>query len=483
MSRVVVIGGGISGLSCARLIQDKAPGTEVVVLEASKRSGGTIRSGRDGGFLWEAGPSGFLNRDPSTLAIAERVGLADEIICGDEQVRRRYILSDGRLRRFPDSPRTFMTSDLLSVRARARVLMEPAVAPAPAGADETVGQFARRRLGREAAELLVDPVVSGIYAGDPDRLSVQAAVPHLAGLDGNGKSLIRGLLQTRRRPDTPSSAPSGIGRSRYVSFRGGIGQLTDALARSLGPSLHHNSPVTRVRRDKDQWRVEIGGRNPTELLADVVVSAAPGPAARGYLGGLHPRLDEVCGHVPYAPVTMVALGYREADIPNPLAGFGYLVPSREGGNILGVLWSTSIFPGQRGDRGKVLLQAVLGGARNTHICQLDDQDLVHQVQVQLRQALGIAAAPITRQVHRHNLGIPQYQVGHKRRLQRAEAALLSLPGLLITGNAFRGVGINTCTAEAGRVSDAVASYLGALPAAGLGDKLPQIHAERPGYPG
>ncbi len=457
--RVVVIGGGISGLASAREALDRVPHAELTVLEAGGQVGGCIQSDSVNGFLCEAGPSGFLNRDPSTVALAERLGLGDEIIAGCEAVRRRYILSGGRLRRFPDSPREFITSDLLSVRARLRVMLEPALPPRRDGVEETVAQFARRRLGREAADLLIDPVVSGIYAGDPNRLSASAAVPNLVALDGNGRSLIRALIHSRqRRPERPGAAPSAMSRHRYVSLRGGIGQLVRALERSLRPNIRLRSPVRSVRRVGDEWRIVVDGPQATELVADVVVSAAPAPAAGKYLKGLHPHLDELCTSVPYTPVAMVCLGYREADVPNPLHGFGYLVPSREPGRILGVLWSTSIFPGHRASDGRVLLQAILGGARSPGICEEDDESLVTSVRVQLNRALAISTTPIFRQTYRHQLGLPQYELGHGRRVQQADAGLLRLPGLLLSGNAFRGVGINACTAEAVRVGDAVAAY-------------------------
>ncbi len=462
MSRIVVIGGGISGLSCARSIADRAAGVEVLVLEASGRTGGSIRSERSGGFLWEGGPSGFLNRDPSTIALAERVGLGDEIICGREQVRRRFILHRGALRRFPDSGRSFFASDLLSLRARARVSLEPFIG-ARWGAEEdvSVAALARRRLGAEAASLLVEPVIGGIYAGDPDQLSLQAALPHLARLEAEGKSLILAMMRARRQPPTePHAAPPAIGRRRYVSFRTGIGQLVDALTASLGPIVRYESPVVSVRQERAGWQVTTGGPEPIEVHADVVVSAAPAPAALGYLGALEPAIADACAAVAYAPVAMVALGYREADVPHPLDGFGYLVPRSEPGDVLGVLWSTSIFGGHRGRDGKVLLQGILGGARNPGVCRDDDASLVLRVQKQLRTAMGIAAGPLKVWVRRHHLGIPQYQVGHARRVARAEAALLRFPGLLLTGNAFRGVGINACTADAQRIADGVAAYVG-----------------------
>jgi oxygen-dependent protoporphyrinogen oxidase len=461
MSRVVIIGGGISGLACARLVANHAPNSKITLLEARERTGGNIQSRRIDGFLCETGPSGFLNRHPSTLALADSVGMGDEIISGCEQMRRRYILSGGRLRRFPDSPATFITTDLLSFRARARVLLEPAIPPGNLN-DETVGQYARRRLGREAAELLVDPVISGIYAGDADRLSLKAVAPQLAKLDGGAQSLLMSLIQARAQIKTPSAAPSTVGRRRYVSFRNGLGQLTDALTASLGPIIEYESPAVAVRPNTHGWVVAVGGRNPREINADVVVSAAPAPAAMNYLDRLDPEISAVLSAVPYAPVAVVALGYREADIPHPLTGFGYLVPRREGGQVLGVLWNTSIFPGHRSGSGKTLLQAVLGGARNPNICQADDESLIRSARVQLKQAMDIGVPPIMAQVYRHPLGIPQYEVGHLRRVAYCESALLRHPGLFITGNALRGIGINACTADAEQISDAVASYVGAL---------------------
>jgi oxygen-dependent protoporphyrinogen oxidase len=464
MSSVIVIGGGISGLATARWIADHHPNAQLTILEASERLGGCIRTAQQGGFVCELGPSGFLNKHPSTIALAERVGLGGQIVTGCERMRRRFILSRGRLRRFPDSPQTFLTSDLLSLRARVRLMMEPVIPCLPQRGEETVAQFARRRLGKEAAELLVDPVISGIYAGDPNRLSVQATLPELAGMEGNGRSLLQAFTQSRQQHASESSAsPSAVGRRRYVSFQGGLGQLIDALAGSMSPEVvRHDSPVEAVHRDGTQWRVLVGGDAPSELSADVVVSAAPAPAANGYLGHLHDDLAAVCSTVPYAPVAMVALGYREADIPHPLDGFGYLVPSVEGGSVLGVLWSSSIFPGHRCSSGQVLIQAVLGGVRDRTVCDQDDETLLRTARVQLRRTIGVASKPLFSRIHRHRGGIPQYEIGHLRRVARAEAALLNYPGLFLTGNAFRGIGINACTADGARVGSAAVSYLDAL---------------------
>jgi len=319
-------------------------------------------------------------------------------------------------------------------------------------------------LGQEAADLLVDPVISGIYAGDPKRLSVRATLPELVRLEGKGQSILTALIQSRNQHGSESSAsPSAVGRRRYVSFRGGLGQLVDELGRSLGDEIiRHDSPVVHVERQGSGWKVQVGGGNARTLQCDVLVSAAPAPAASQFLGHLHEDIAKTCDAVPYAPVTMVALGYREVDIPHPLHGFGYLVPSVEGGSVLGVLWSTSIFPGHRSSQGKVLIQAVLGGVRDPRVGDHDDETLLRIARLQLRQTMGVRAAPHCVRIHRHRLGIPQYELGHGKRVSRMEASLLGLPGLFLTGNAYRGIGINACTADSVRIGNAVVSYLNAL---------------------
>jgi oxygen-dependent protoporphyrinogen oxidase len=458
MQRVVVVGGGIAGLAVARNILDRVPGVELLLCEASSAVGGPIRTHRINGFVAEAGPGGFLNRHPATLRLAARVGLADEVITGCERMRRRFIFSRGRLRRFPDSLATFLQSDLLSLRARVRMLLEPAIPPTPKGRDVTVGEFARRRLGGEAAELLIDPVVSGIYAGDPDRLSLKAALPELALLEARGQSILTALIDSRRgRPGAASPAPPAVGVSRYVSFRRGMAQFVEAIARSLPPgSIQTATPVERVERNGSTWRVHTS-RGPVD--ASIVVSAAPAKDARGYLGGLHSALDRALGGVPHVPVATVSLGFREADVPHPLDGFGHLVPSRERGSVLGVLWASSIFPGAHSPDERALLRVILGGRRDPGVCELDDATLVARARVHLARAIGITSEPVLALCDRHPTGMPQYEVGHAQRLAEADRALLSLPGLFLAGSSFRGLGVNLLTAHAERLADDVQSYL------------------------
>ena len=425
-------------------------------MEAGRRVGGPIRSARVQGYLCEDGPTGFLNRDPSTLALARRVGLESAVVCANEGLRRRFILKDGELCRFPDSPRNFFASALLSVRARVRALAEPMVPPAPQGLEETVAQFGRRRFGKEAAGLLIDPMVTGIYAGDPTRLSAPAALPQLCHLDRAGKSVLASLLRSRQRLKGTSNA--AVTRQKMVSFHEGLGQLVEATAASLGERVRLHSPVTALHRDGERWRVQVGGpKSPGELLADVVVSAAPARAAGRYLQPVAPEAAEACAAIPYAPIATVLLGYLEAEVPHPLDGFGYLVAGNEPTPVLGVYWSTSMFEG-RAPAGKVALHAILGGARHPHINEASDNHLLDLTAAHLRRVLGIEAAPVFTRITRHRLGLPQYETGHQSRVATIAAA--EQGGLFITGNAYRGVGINASTADAERTAARVAAHLG-----------------------
>jgi oxygen-dependent protoporphyrinogen oxidase len=464
LAKVAVIGGGISGLACAREILDRLPGEDLVLLESSGQLGGHIASVRDAGWVLESGPNAFLNKHPSTLQLVSRLGLDSELVTANEAVRRRYIYKDGRLRRFPDSMSSFLLSDLLSFRSRTRVLAEPLIPPVSGRREESVAEFARRRLGREAANSLLDPVVAGIYAGDPERLSAEAALPQLVGAERAGKSLLEALLRSREKSPSQGHgvSPSGVGMRRMVSFRRGMGCLIEALEQSLSQQIRRNSPVQSVSREGSKWRVEVGGDVPESMLVDVVVSAMPAPAAKIALGGLSFNLKQSLGGVPTAPVSVVALGYREMDVPHPMNGFGYLVPSSEKSNVLGVMWSSSMFPGVRAPAGHVLFRVFLGGMRDTHVCERDDADLFLRAREHLQWSMGIHAKPTVLTLVRHWVGIPQYELGHKRRLEQAEKALFDLPGLFLAGNAFHGVGVNPCTARAELVADQAISYLKAL---------------------
>ena len=454
MLHVVVIGGGIAGLTVGhRLVRDARDRTiEVTVLEASDRPGGTIRSTRLGGYLCEHGPQGLLDNAPDTLDIIRELGL--EAVASTPGSRRRYLYRSGRLREVPGSPLSALTSDVISWRGKLRLAAEPLIR-ARAGEDETIHAFAARRLGREAAQTLVDPMVSGIYAGDAGRLSMRAAFPAIWELERDHGSLVRGMLARRRRLQTSTARPTPR-FGRLMSFADGIEALPRALAGSLGGRVQTRSTATGLRRaaggagsSDGTWRVSL--ESGVEIEADHVVIAGHPTIAAGLTTPFDPELGALLGGIPSAPVAVVAVGYPRAAITHSLEGFGFLVPRSEGLRTLGVLWESSIFPG-RAPADHVLLRVMIGGAHDPDAVRQDNDGLLALARGDLHRTLAVSAPPDFTHVVRHATGIPQCTVGHTARMVRIDDRLGRWSGLHVTGWGYRGVSINHCISDAVQVA-------------------------------
>jgi protoporphyrinogen/coproporphyrinogen III oxidase len=446
---VVVVGGGIAGLTVAhRLTRDAGDrAIDVTVLEADDRPGGTIYSAHVDGYLCEHGPQAILDNSPDTLTLIRELGL--KTVASTPASRRRYLFRGGRLRELSSSPLSALTSDVLSWKGKLRLAAEPLIRPT-AAEDEAIAAFAARRVGREAAQALVDPMVSGIYAGDAAQLSMRAAFPAIWQLERDHGSLLRGMLarRGRRRNSTASSAPR---LGRLVSFADGIEALPAALARSLGARVRIRSRVTGLERiaasrgrSDGPWRVSIGSGG--DLDADHVVISGHPAIASGLTRGFDPELGALLDAIPSAPVAVIALGYTRSGILHRLDGYGFLVPRSEGLRTLGVLWESSIFPA-RAPLEHVLLRVMIGGAHDPGAVALDDDTLLAIARDDLERALGISASPALTYVVRHPTGIPQCTLGHPARMARLEAALARWPGLHLTGWGYRGVSINSCVSD------------------------------------
>lgn len=460
VERLVVVGGGISGLAAALHARDAARrlglDLAVTVLEAAGRPGGRMWSDREEGFVVEHGPNGFLDSKPDALELADRLNASDLLLRASPLASKRFICRRGRLRRLPESPPAFLASRLLSFRGKVRVLREPFAPPPPDG-DETLAAFARRRLGSEALDFLIDPMVSGVFAGDPERLSLRAAFPRIAELERDYGGLFKALWRLgRERRRARGSGPAGPGGT-LTSFRGGVRTLVETLAAALGDAMVLGAPVRRVERTASGYRV-LAGTPERDIPASAVVLACPAYEAARMCGDLAPSLAGELDAIPYAPVTVVATAYARADVPHPLDGFGFLVPGREGRPILGTLWDSSVF-GDRAPEGHVLLRTMVGGARRPDLAGMPDRDLLDAVRMQLRDFLGVRAEPTRVWIHRHDRGIPQYEVGHGDRLARMDAALRGLPGLFLCHNAYRGIALNDCAREARATAGAVVRFL------------------------
>jgi len=449
--RLVVVGGGITGLAAAHhaleLARERRIALELTLVEARERLGGTIATERAGGFLIEAGPDSFLSEKPWALALCRRLGLEDRLARTDDRYRKVFVWHAGRLHPLPDgwellAPTRlapFLSSRLFSWPGTLRMAFD-LVLPRGIADDESLGAFVRRRLGREALERVAQPLVAGIYTADPDDLSLTATMPRFAELEKQERSIILGLRRARRR--ALETGVSGARWSLFVTLKEGMEELVAALATRLQPgTVLLKQRVAGVERRGDRWRVATA--EGADLDADRVIVATESHAAARMLRYVDPTLATLLAEIPYASSATVTLGYRRADVPHPLDGFGFVVPRTEKRALLACTFSSVKYAG-RAPEGDVLLRAFVGGALNEAVLELDDAPLVMRARAELREALGITAAPALARVFRWPKAMPQYHVGHLARVETIERRAGALPGLDLAGGAYRGVGIADC---------------------------------------
>lgn len=466
MKKAIVIGGGISGLATAYLLREKACARgldlDVTLLEKENRTGGKIWSIKDEGYLCEWGPNGFLDSKPQTLELCADLGVADSLLRSNDDARKRFIYSEGMLHRLPENGVKFFRSKLISWPGKLRLAMEPFAPSPPAGGDESLAAFGRRRLGREALQKLIAPMVSGIFAGDPETMSLKSCFPRIAELERDYGGLVMAMVRLARKKRreraegkvvSSAAGPGGV----LTSFREGIQQLTDAVAGRLGcATVRTGQTVTGIcTGDSVPYRVKT---ETGEFDADLVIIAAPSYAAAEFLRDMDRGASTVLAEIPSASMTVVCFGYERDDIPHDLNGFGYLIPKEEGMNILGTLWDSSIFENRAPD-GYVLLRSMMGGACFPEYIQLTDEEVVRRVREDLKITMGITALPAFSRIFRHEKAIPQYTVGHSDRLRAIDEKLGHYPGLLVTGNSYRGIGLNDCVAAAVRAAEEGVRYL------------------------
>ncbi len=450
---VVIVGGGISGLATAHYLLQEGIHS-LLLLESAPHLGGKMRTRYVNEYIIEEGPNGFLDNKPHTLELVKELNLEGELYPASPLTSKRYIFVKGRLKPIPLSPPAFFLSPILSPWGKARLVMEYFVKPAPPDADETLTQFAVRRLGREALETLLDPMVAGVYAGNPDRVSLKSTFPTIHQLEQRYGGLIKGMLALKKEGKA-KGGPAGPG-GKLTSFKKGVSQLIEALGEELGEKASTQAQVVSVRRQKGRYILETT-QGPIKTKA--LVLATPAYGAANILATEAPALARELAEIPYAPISVVALAYREEDTHRfPPRGFGFLVPRKAGLSILGCLWDSSIFP-NRAPQGKVLMRAMVGGDRQPQLAMESPEKLVEMVRKDLAITMGISAPPILVQVFQHEKGIPQYVVGHSARLERIEGYLKELPGLFLNSNAYRGIGLNDCVSNSRETAQKVKEFL------------------------
>ncbi len=454
MERVAIIGGGISGLAIGwELVSLGLPPEDLVVFEADAQAGGNMKTERAGSFMVETGPNGFLDNSPPTLDLVNRLGIEDRLLVSNETSAIRYLFCRGKLRKLPTGPGGMLFSGMLSLRGRLRVFMEPFIKKG-GFKEESVFDFAARRIGKDAAATLVDAMVSGVFAGNARELELSAAFPKMAAMELEYGGLVRamiGLAKKRKNEaarnvaSSDGAGPAGPGGT-LTSFRDGFDEIVRELACRLGPSLRTGVRITALEKRAPYGYRLIDERGET-FFADAVVLAGPALASSKIVGRLDPALSSVLGMIPTAPITVVATAYKLKDVGRQPHGFGFLVPRGHGVRILGCLWTSSIWDGRAPDD-HVLLRTMVGGAHDPAAIEIDDRDLMDLVAGDLKKTMELTAKPAERWIFKHEKGIAQYTPGHTARVERIEKLLADHPGVFVSGSSYGGISVNHCIAEA-----------------------------------
>jgi protoporphyrinogen/coproporphyrinogen III oxidase len=452
MNPVVVAGAGISGLALA--FELRRLGVPVLVLESDGRAGGKIESDHRDGYLCERGPASYLDRSGAITALAKALGIDGRVAWAGDAAERRLVASGGRLHDTPRTAGEFARSRLLSWPAKLRAGLDLLLPRGPSahGKDESVAGFARRRLGAVAGERLLQPLVSGLYAGEPEKVSLPSAFPWVAAMERDRRSF---LLAMRRElaAGQSESAP------RLASFEGGLDQLTVALAKALGEDLRLHARVRTIARAPRGFQIAVEEQGSIlQLATDAVVIAVPAHVGCAVTSTLDETIADTLTQIPYVPVTLVHLGYPVTAFRHPLDAYGFFVPPSEPLQVLGGIFPSQFF-GHRAPAGFHLLSVRTGGARHPEAFTMPDAALVALADGELRRLVGLLAPPAFVHIVRHERALPQYTLGHMERVAALEAGEQRHPGLFFHGNAYHNAGVPELVSRSGKLADRVAAFV------------------------
>jgi len=456
MKPVVVAGAGISGLAFAFALRKRA--VPVIVLESEERAGGKIETDHRDGYLCERGPASFLDRSGDMAALARATGVETEWLSASDAAARRLVAAGGKLHDTPSTVSAFVRSGLLPWSAKLRAafdLVSPR-GPSAAGADESVAEFGRRRLGRLGGERLLEPLVSGLYAGNPEKVSLPSAFPWVAAMERERRSFLL-AMRAEMGKASRSQAP------RLASFNRGLDTLTSGLAGRLGEALRLGQRVRRIDKTAAGFSVGVEHRGEQGMLgASAVVLAIPAHVAGSLLASLDAKLAESLVAIPYVPVALVHLGYPVEAIPRPVDAYGFFVPPSEPLRVLGGVFPSQFFAA-RAPAGHHLFSVRMGGARDPGVLSLPDGDIAALADRELRGLLGLAAGPNFVHVVRHERALPQYTLGHMGRVAEIVAGEQRHPGLFFHGNAYHNAGVPELASRSEKLAARVAAFVGAAP--------------------
>jgi protoporphyrinogen/coproporphyrinogen III oxidase len=468
--RIVVVGGGIAGLAAAhRLVElnnENSPGLEVMLMEASSRLGGVIATERIGEFIVEAGPDSFITEKPWALRLCERLGLASHLLSTQAANQKIYVVHKGKLEALPEgffllAPTRlwpFVQTPLFSLGGKLRVAAEIFLPRGAKDEDESLGSFVRRRFGAEALHRVAQPLLGGIYAADPDRLSLSATMPRFKEMERARRSVILSMVSEQRRRDRSRQTGSGARWSLFVTLVGGMQELVDGIGSRLPEGCVRLS--TRIAgliwdMSKGRWQVTTGANESHEV--DGVILAVPSFQTAELLRGVASDAADDSKQITYASTATVSLAFRQTDFQRKLDSFGFVVPAIEQRKIMACTFSSLKYPG-RAPEGYVLVRAFVGGSLQPHLFQDDDVTIIENVRGELASLLGVTAEPFFTRLWRHPASMPQYVIGHGARVKRIETALDKFPTLALAGSAYHGVGISDCVRSGEEAAEKVVNH-------------------------
>jgi oxygen-dependent protoporphyrinogen oxidase len=466
--RVVVVGGGIAGLAAAhRLVElnkEKSLGLEVMLLEASSRLGGIIATERVDDFIVEAGPDSFITEKPWALRLCERLDLSSRLVSTQAAYQKIYVVHNGRLEPLPEgffllAPTRlwpFVQTPLFSWGGKLRMAAEIFLPRGAMDGDESLGAFVRRRFGAEALDRVAQPLVGGIYAADPDQLSLGATMPRFKEMERARRSIILSMASEQRGRARNRETGSGARWSLFVTLAGGMQELVEGIASRLAGCVRLNTPIIRLAQDPDKSLWRITTKENENFEAKGVILATPAFQSGAILN--HVAATGDLQQITYASTATVSLAYRKDDFPEQLDSFGFVVPAMESRKIMACTFSSLKYPG-RAPEGYVLLRAFVGGSLQPKLFQDDDATMVKNVRAEVASLLGVTAQPFFSRLWRHPNSMPQYLVGHEARIKRIEIALGNFPTLALAGSAYHGVGISDCVRTGEEAAEKVVNHI------------------------
>jgi len=453
--KITILGAGISGLATAFWLNKD--GFDLTVLESINEPGGSMITRYEDGFLIDYGPNSGLETTPLIGQIVEEIGLKVEMIYADEKANKRYILKNDQLHALPTSPGAFLKTKLFSTKAKLRLLAEPFVVKSKEGYYQSISEFVKRRLGQEFLDYAINPFVAGVFAGDPDRLSVKSAFPKLYRLEELYGGLFKGLVLGAK--DRKKQAEQSKQSARMFSFESGMQSFPKSIAAKLGDKIKYNCHVENVVKSENKFKVLYHHNSKSEeIVTDVVLSTIPAYQAASIFDDKENQLFDHLNKIYYPPVKVLYIGFRKTVVGQVLDGFGFLIPEKENKAFLGAIWSSTIFPFRARDD-LAAFTLFIGGARSPELLDNENEKLVHNVIEEFKKIMNIDSDPIFIKEMLWPKAIPQYSIGyieHEKYFQKFE---MSNPGIFLSGNYRGGISVGDCIKNSELTYEKICEYI------------------------